>query len=273
MKWIEENVPLTGRLELSSWRTQALSTWNSVSDASVPAIVEVNAEPMIRFLEAHNQREGARASPVHFVLKAVALTLRELPNANCLIRNGCLYHRRDADIFIPVTLDTDGHELSYFVVRNADTKSVSEIAEELTRAAWTLRKEGTRIKTVTNRWLRRPFMRFVEYVLFSLNIWSPAMGIPKNPFGSAAVTDLSEFGADYMFPPLLPFARFPFVVGIGSIRSKYGPDGVAERWMPLCIVFDHRIIDGVYAGRIYKFLRRVWAAPEDHMNATDAGPN
>lgn len=260
-------MPLSGPQPQSAWRGQALGAWESVSDASVHTVLEVQAAPMLRYLDRHRARKGARVSSVHFVTKAVALTLRQLPEINSLLRLGRLYRRRDADIFIPVTLDAKGYDLSFVVIRSADTKPVAAIADELTRGAWSLRKkESVPLKPIRSRVLRRPLMRLAGFLLYTLNIWSPAFGIPKNPFGSAAVTDLSELGADYMFPPLLPFARLPLVVGIGPLYEKYGPQGTHETWLRLCIVFDHRIIDGVYAGRICRYLRTVWAAPEQHLD-------
>lgn len=266
MKWLCRNVPLVGRQELGPWRSQALSAWESVSDASVHTVVDVAAEPMLRFLQQCRHDKGARVTRVHFVVKAVAMTLRQLPDINCLLRNGRLYRRRDADIFMPVALDAEGRDLSFVTLRGVDTKSVTEIASEVSRSAWQLRKQGgVRFKPIRNRFLRRPLMRLGGFVLYSLNVWTPALGIPKNAFGSAAVTDLSELGADYMFPPLLPFARLPLVVGVGSIHETYGPNGEPEKWLRLCIVFDHRIIDGVYAGRICRYLRAIWAEPERHL--------
>lgn len=267
MAWLTRNVALTGEMELSPWRGLALVAWESVSDASVHAVVEMDAAPMLQYLDRLNKNTGVRASPVHFTGKAVADTFRHLPDLNCLLRRGRLYRRRDVDIFFPVALDRHGEDLSGMVIRNADTKPVDAIARELTDAAGNLRKQGDEnFKAIKGHILRRQLMRFAGFFLYTLNLWTPSLGFPRDGFGSAAVTDLSAFGADYAFPPLLPIARLPLVVGVGGLIDRYDAGGKQGKWLRLCIVFDHRVIDGVYAGRICRHLKSIWAAPERHFD-------
>ena len=142
MRWLARNVPLVGQQKLSPWRSQALSAWDSASAASLHTVLEMNAEPMLRYLEQQSERGGLRVTSVPFVVKVAAMTLRELPDVNCLLRNGRLYRRRDADIFMPVALDEEGSDLSFVVVRNADTKSPADIAGEVSRSARQMRNEG-----------------------------------------------------------------------------------------------------------------------------------
>lgn len=271
MALLTRNVALAGEMELSPWRGVALVAWESVSDASVHAVVEMDAAPMQRYLECLHRETGVRVNPVHFTGKAFADTLRALPDLNCLLRRGRLYRRRDVDIFFPASIDRGGKDLSGIVIRNADTKPVDVIAGELTGAAGNMRKNGdTKFRPIRSHLLRRAQMRLAGFFLYTLNLWTPALGVPRDAFGSAAVSDVSSFGADYVFPPLLPFARLPLVVGVGGLVERYDAGGKPAQWLRLCIVFDHRVIDGVYAGRICRHLKSIWAAPEKHFDASDA---
>jgi len=270
MPLISRNVFLDGEMKLSPWRGLALVAWESVSDASVHAVVEMDAAPMLRYLDNLQQSTGVRVSPVHFVGKAVADTFRHLPDMNCLLRRGRLYRRRDVDIFFPVALDRRGEDLSGVVIRNVDTKPVDVIARELSEAARRLREHGDEnFRAVKMHQLRRAMMRFAGFFLYTLNLWTPALGVPRDAFGSAAVTDTSAFGADFIFPPLLPVARLPFVIGVGTLFDRLDSDGKPGTWLRLCIVFDHRIIDGVYGGRICRHLKAIWAEPERHFDEGD----
>lgn len=91
MPLLKRNVSLSGEMELSPWRGLALVAWDSVSDASVHAVVEMDAEPMLQCLERVRKNTGVRVSPVHFTGKAIADRFRHLPDLNCLLRRSRPY--------------------------------------------------------------------------------------------------------------------------------------------------------------------------------------
>jgi len=262
MGMFSRNIPLEGPVKLSTWRGMALHAWPSVSDASIRAVMEIEAEAMLRYID----ERSTRIAPVHFVGRTLAATLREFPDINCLIRRKRLYRRRDVDIMFPVALDREGFDLAAGVVRHADRKSLDQVAADLTQVANELRSQGDSGMKPAPPALQGPLLRFAQFMLYTLNLWSPALGMPQNAFGSAAVSDVSSFGADIVFPPLLPLARLPVVVGIGPVFEKYGPDGKPTKWIRLFVVIDHRIIDGVYSGRIAHFIRGVFADPARYFD-------
>ena len=267
MALLKRNVALLGEMRLSPWRSLALVTWESVSDASIHAVVEMDAAPMLDYLEQLRERTGLRLSPVHFVGKALADTLHEYPDLNCLLRRGRLYRRRDVDIFFPVSLDPQGKDLSGTVIRNVDAKSTEDLARELTNEASRLKKKGDdNFNVLKGHILRRALVRFAGFFLYTLNLWSPVLGFPRDAFGSAAVTDLSSFGADYAFPPLIPMARLPIVIGVIGLVDRTDDGGKPAKWLRLCVVLDHRVIDGVYAGRMCRHLRAIHAEPARHLD-------
>ncbi|MDH3234050.1 MAG: 2-oxo acid dehydrogenase subunit E2 [Alphaproteobacteria bacterium] len=261
MALFSRNIPLEGPVKLSTWRGMALHAWPFVSDASIRAVMEIEAEAMLRYIDERSKASGTRIAPVHFVGRTLAATLREHPDINCIIRRKRLYRRRDVDIMFPVALDREGFDLAAAVVRHADQKSLDEVASDLNQAAADMRTQGNSGMKPAPPLLQGPLLRFAQFMLYTLNLWSPALGMPQNAFGSAAVSDVSSFGADIVFPPLLPLARLPIVIGIGPVFEKYGPDGKATKWIRLFVVIDHRIIDGVYSGRIAHFIRGVFADP------------
>lgn len=264
MRWIAKNIPLEGRQSLSPWRRQALTAWQSAPDASIHTILDLPAEAMSRYLSNLSARPPAR--PLHVAVKAAALALARFPDANCVMRRGSLYRRRDADIFLPVALDDTGRDLAYTVVRRADKKSVVEISKELLADVISLRKGGQKAyRPITVPLISGLLIRMATFCLYTLNLWTPLFGVPRNPFGSAAVTDVSGFNVDYGFPPLLPVARLPFVIGVGSIIERPNATGQMEPWQRLTIVFDHRMLDGVLIGLICGFVREVWENPATHL--------
>lgn len=277
MPWLTENVPLSGPRTLSAWRSLALAVWSDVSAASVPAVMTVDAEPMLAFIDRMNAETSVRVTMAHCVGKAVAEAYRQLPAVNCLIRLGRLYQRRDVDIFFPVALDRQGEDMSGAVLRNVDRLPLREVAEQLAHEARAVRSDAGggfgafRGDGLVGRLVARTVVRIGGLLLYTLNVWHPALGVPKDSFGGAAVTDLSQFGADLAFPPLLPMARLPFVIGICPITEEPVLEGGAWRTrktLRLAAVFDHRVIDGVYAGRISQVLRDVFARPDAYFAET-----
>ncbi len=278
VSWLCRNVALLPPRELSRWRNLSLAAWSSVSAASVHSVLELEAEPMLEYVRRESERTGRRITMVHFVGKALALALRRFPDLNCLIRLGRLYPRRDVDIFFPVALDSRGEDLSGAVLRKVDESSLADVADELTGAAYALRKHGEGAWTFKGqgpfaRIASRLLMRAGGFVLYTLNLWSPILGFPRDSFGSAAVTDISKFGAKYAFPPLLPVARLPLLVGLGGIVDGgvwENEDWRRQKRLRLSIVFDHRVADGVYMSRLCRHLTKIVEHPETYMDPSAA---
>lgn len=200
----------------------------------------------------------------HAVGKCVAAMLDRFPAVNTLRRLGGLYPRRSVDLFFTAAMDSRGEDLSGVVVRDVPSLSLVDVAMSMSRAAFRLRKHGDagfeRVKRqgFVLRWLARIWMRVGGFFLYTLNLWHPWFGMPRDAFGSAAITDVSRFGADFVYPPILPLARLPAVFAVGPVRG---------RALHLSIVFDHRVIDGVYGGRMLRYLKQVFSAPDRHLGS------
>jgi len=58
----------------------------------------------------------------------------------------------------------------------------------------------------------------------------PAQGMPRDPFGSAIVTNVGMFGIDTAFAPLLPMARCPMLILVPEVRRRPFVDRPCARW-------------------------------------------
>src|SRR5688572_361276 len=99
MTLFQKNVDLGPPLKLSSWRKIAIGTWRTAGDPSVYAIVEVNVEPALAYIEKLREKTGQKITFTHFVGKSVALVLSKHPELNCILRFGKLYPRKTVDVF------------------------------------------------------------------------------------------------------------------------------------------------------------------------------
>ena len=147
-----------------------------------------------------------------FVLKAAAVALKEFPNFNSSLdlAGGRLiaknyYH-------VGVAVDTD-HGLLVPVVRNVDTKSVRELAAEITDLAEKARQRK--------------------------------LPIDEMKGGTFTITNLGGIGG----VAFTPIVNWPEVAILGLSRAKLEPavkDGqvVPRLMLPLSLSYDHRVIDG-----------------------------
>lgn len=256
---------------LSSWRRISLGTWDAPRDPTVYGWLEVELSGVHAYLDAQNREAPAKVTITHLIGKAVANAIAARPEVNAIVRRGRqIYQREGIDIFFQVAFD-DGENLSGATIRDADRKSVREIAQELASRVQAIRGHGEhalrRPDAMSARLpglVRRPLLRVAEYLTHDVGIDLSWLGLPQDPFGSAMVTNVGMFGVPHAFAPLVSFSRVPVVVAVGTARdAAVVVDGeVAVREvLTLGVTLDHRLIDGYQAGRIAQRLSAILADP------------
>jgi pyruvate dehydrogenase E2 component (dihydrolipoamide acetyltransferase) len=89
--------------------------------------------------------------------------------------------------------------------------------------------------------------------------------VPRDPFGSAMVTNVGTFGLPLAFAPLVPFARTPILLTVGTVRdAAVAVDGEARvrPVLPIGATLDHRLLDGADVATLAQRFRAVLADPE-----------
>jgi len=186
-------------------------------------------------IEALRKRHAAteQGQKVHltvtaFVLKAVAVALKEFPQFNASLdeRAGELVYKRYYHIGMAV--DTPAG-LIVPVLRDVDRKNVLQIAVEMNELA-----ERTRRRKI---------------------------GLEELRGGTFTVTNLGGLGGTGFTPVI----NYPEVAILGLARSRLEPVLVDGQWtprpmMPLCLSYDHRVINGADGVR---FIRKLVTLLED----------
>lgn len=274
MDFITKNIPGLRRVPASAWRKISLGTWRITGDSSVYGMTEINVEKALSHLEKLGTEGGEKLTLTHYVARAVALTFRDHPEINSIVRWGKLYRRSDVDIFLHVAMDTKGEDLSGIVIRNLDKKNLLEVGKELNQSVKSLKIHGdpsfNKIKKTIRfvpSFILRHALDLVGFILYSLNLWSPLLNVNRDPFGSAMVTNIGSLGADFAFTPIPYYSRVPFILSIGAIKKApwVNPETDALEVARLCkfgVTFDHRVIDGVHAANMSKTFKRYMDNPE-----------
>jgi pyruvate dehydrogenase E2 component (dihydrolipoamide acetyltransferase) len=259
--------------DVSSFRRLAAGMWRKPSDPSIHGSMDIDAGPLLAFLEAHSRETETKLTVTHLVARAVALALRGQPELNARVRFwGRIEQRKDVDVFVSVATD-GGRDLSGVRIARADEKSLVEVAREVAGRARGIRtgedatyRESRSMFQKMPWWLARPATRLSDILVNELDFDLPAQGMPRDPFGSAIVTNVGMFGIDTAFAPLLPMARCPMLILVPEVRRRPFVEGDRVEARPvlrLCATFDHRLIDGAAAGRFAASLHRLFAAPRE----------
>ncbi len=269
------NVSLTPFKDASSFRRIAAMAWGNPRDPSIYGTMHIPGEALHAWLEA-KRAAGQKLTVTHAVARAVALSLAEHRDLNAMVRFGKLYLRRDVDVFVQVAIPSEEHvgktDLSGVVIRNAEQKSIDDIAAEIRAGARKIRRnedaefrrtkaQAEAIPTFLYRWL----LKLVEFLQFVVNVDTSFLGAPRDPFGSAMVTSLGMHGVEIAYAPFFPLARCPMVVLVGALADAPAVvDGelAVQKQLTLSATFDHRIIDGFHAATFARTMRGFLTQPE-----------
>ena len=198
-----------------AWQTIPHVTQHDMAD-----ITEV--EEARRRMVGNPKYKGPKITMTVIAVKACVAALKAFPhfNASFDARSGEVVHKHYYNIGIAV--DTD-NGLLVPVIKNADQKSIKQIADEITELS-----EKARIRKLE-------------------------MGNMKG--GSFTISNLGGIGGT----GFTPIVNWPEVAILGMSRSIEQPrliDGKLENrlFLPLSLSYDHRVINGADAARFVRHL-------------------
>lgn len=258
------------RARLAGWRRIAAAMWHAPDDPQIFGSLEIDAGP-IRELIAKATLAGHRVTPAHVVGRAVGHALAAVPELNVAIHRGRARQRKSIDVFYIVSVKK-GRDLSGVKVSQITTKSVVEVADELDRRAAELRggadRQFSRTKKVTDALptaLLRGALRLASAVTNDVGLDLPSLGLPREPFGSAMVSNVGPFGLPNGFVPLAWMYDVPLLVLVGELTQRPvvvdGSVAVGEV-LPITATIDHRYVDGFQISRLMHAFREYLAEPQ-----------
>lgn len=265
------NVGLQPYSRPSMWRRMSFANWADPVDPQVYGRLEIDMSQALAYAEEESARTGARVTPTHLVVRAVALAMARYPDANALIRWRRVYRRQHVDVFCQVAIPGDKPDLSGTVLRDADRKLAGELAIELQNQAADVRtgKDREMVKTrhtldLLPSMISRFILNFVGFLSYTLNLNLKSFGIPRDPFGGAMVSSIGSLGIPEGWPPLVPMSSTPLLIAVGRIEDKPVVRDGQIVIRPMCVLsctFDHRVMDGFLGGKLSRFVEDYFANP------------
>jgi pyruvate/2-oxoglutarate dehydrogenase complex dihydrolipoamide acyltransferase (E2) component len=205
-------------------------------------------------LAAYQERTGEEISFTAWVVTCVARAVREQPTVQAY-RQGrshlLVFDDVDVTVFIERALPQGRSEVTFHVVRRADTKSLLAIHQELRDAQRPSGQSSSGLPVVQ---IYEALPRFARRMLIRLAKRFPALWTQIG--GTVAVTAVGMFAKD-LGGWGIPQTWNTLDVTVGSTARKpgifAGQIGVRE-YLSITASFDHDVVDGAPAAR---FCRRL----------------
>ncbi len=198
---------------------------------NVPAVTQfdeadiTDLEAFRKSMKAEAEKKGVKLTPLPFLIKASAHALAELPQVNASIDPVTDEIVRKGYIHIGIAVDTpDG--LMVPVIRDADQKGIWEIAAEASELA----------DKAKNKKLKPAEMQGATFTISSLGSIGGTAFTPIVPSPQAAILGISK----------------------ASMQPVWDGSSFQPRLMlPLCLSYDHRVINGGDGARFTTILSKV----------------
>lgn len=260
---------MTERIRLRGWRKIANAMWRAPNDPQIYGALEIDATAMKRFMDGCRDL-GHKITPTHLVGRAIALTLRDVPELNVRILGGYALQRESADVFF-ITAVEGGKDLTGVKVDRLEHKDVLTLAAELGERAGAAKSgrdpdlaKSKRAMDALPVPVLRAALRLMSWFSGDLDRGVKALGLARRPFGSAVVTSVGMFGLPMGFAPLSWMYRVPLLVLVGAVTDKpVVVDGRVEvrPILPITATIDHRFVDGWHVGRAMQTFRAYLESP------------
>ncbi len=273
------NLDLVRKDDVSSFRKVAIGTWRDAYDPSVYGTMELRMDEAMRYLADFRARTGKKLTVSHMMAKAVAMVLKECPDANAILRWNRVYLRKTIGVFFQVVMTDEGPgkiDLSGATLYDVEKKSLVEIYDEFNAKVEAVRaRKDPALEKSRGMFLKLPYfalnwiLRVISFFSYTLNLDLRALGIPKDPFGSIMITNVGSLGLDTAYVPLVPYSRVPILLAIGAVKEQPLVENGAVKVgkvMSVNATFDHRFIDGFHAATMSKILREWFEHPYDHFD-------
>jgi pyruvate dehydrogenase E2 component (dihydrolipoamide acetyltransferase) len=227
---VAQTIPLSGIRGRVAERM--FESWNTIP--RVTEVMQVDMSATVAFREAMlgqwEQQYGFRVSLNDMITKAVAVALSRHPRLNATLVDREVHVHDQIHIGVAVNLDEG---LIVPVVRNADQKDLGQIGRESRALAEKARAGRLQLDDLSD--------------------------------GTFTITNLGTTGID-LFTPIINPPQVA-ILGVGMIQRRPVVVGDALAIRPsayLCLVFDHRALDGIPAASFLQELQQLLAKPQEY---------
>ncbi len=275
---------ITRKFMLWYWRHPPFSPYVTVH-------VSIDVGEAIGYLDRLNAAPGPRVTMQHLVTAAIARSYAAFPYANATVSGRQVLRYPHVGAAMPMDLPDEptGHELGFLLVREAETLSLRELGERTrTRVDRERRESAFRsLRRLAYRAIDRTPSLALAGALRSVDLACKVPAISRAVHAQYPLTILvSNVGAALGAPSgalvrggsiTLPnrFFSVGSVLGVFPIQEEVRAVGgvpAVRPTLPVSYVFDHRLFDGVAAGRVLTRFGEILADPSAELGSDGGRP-
>jgi pyruvate dehydrogenase E2 component (dihydrolipoamide acetyltransferase) len=207
-------------------------SWNTIP--RVTEVMQIDMSATVAFRDAMlgqwEQQYGLRVSLNDMLVKAVVLALQRHPRLNATLLNQEVRLHNSVNMGVAVNLDEG---LIVPIIFNAEQKDLGQLARESRDLAEKARAGRLQLDDISD--------------------------------GTFTMTNLGTTGID-LFTPIINPPQVA-ILGVGMVQRRPVVVGDALAIRPsvyLCLVFDHRAVDGVPAANFLQEVQRLLSKPQEY---------
>jgi chloramphenicol O-acetyltransferase len=233
------------------------------------ALIELDVTELRKSLRMQ-RKNGQNVSFFAYLLSAIAKSIDEHKELNHIRKGKNIYYFKEIDIDIPIEFEVNGvNEPRKYIVRNAASKTVTEITQEIDTAKnnWKIEGNAGTVDKWGQRWIY--FASVFPSRLFKMLIkhFSKNPFLTKKGFGTTYVSSVSGFSDIPGFViPYFAGSNRPLAFAIGNVVKKPGIVGSEIKvrdFLSMTISINHDLVDGAPAAR---FINRLKNRIEENKN-------
>jgi len=213
--------------------------------------IDVDVDKLLTRREELNRNGEVHATIYQYLLKLIADTLVGYPLLFSLFYKGKIISPENLIINVPVSVE---NHVEYVVIRNPETKSIEEIAVEM-------QNEIRDIKSGSNMLMQslidQQKMNKIRRLLYKWRNYKNPVYFLEKYYGYFPVTNFGTFhisnGTTILSEPIVG----ALVIGKAEKKLSLVNNSVHEtQSISLTLSFDHRVMDGAYAGNFLADLKQ-----------------
>ena len=254
----------------SEWRKVAAAIYKKPVDSKLFGSVEIDVTDLEIYI-SEKRKQGLKITLTHIFLLIVARALKfEVPQLNAYIKRGNVVEREHIDAMVSVLKEDS--QMSQIKISDADTLTLSELTAIMNNEIINTKK-GMENKTMKMKavlasfpWpLRGWVFKFIRWITIDLGLSFPSIGLSANNFGAFVLTNIGSIGLDTGYPALFPTSNVAIVLVMGGVSKKpvvIDDQIVIRRILSLTAALDHRVVDAIHGGKLFKYIKQVVRNPK-----------
>lgn len=262
---------LLGFATKNSFRRRAqIASWTDSGDPCSYTRLEVEMEPVERFLEEFNAKNPQNKLTLTLLfVKALAMGLSESKKSFGKLAVGHFVPVDSMDLSFLV--DVNGENLANAVLRDVARKPLGSLNEELRSSVKEFKggknkelNKQVSIMRFTPSFVVQLLIRVASFFSYDLGVSFKLGDVKPNNFGHGIVTNIVSFDIPDSFAPLVPFLKGMFVAVMNTPFTrplvKEGKVTVGKV-MNLNLTYDQRFADVYQVGIVAKKTLEMLARP------------